>query len=337
MGKQGEWDDSAFLDDGNPFMIAGDTDDDDIIDTPFVEKKAVPKTKAKPPVYQPPSTSTGSDFKSSSRNDAASSTFADEVVSAELLAKQEDLKKREAALEERERNAELIVQRHNKNYPPFPAFCCLKPWVYHNIQDELPEGSWTRQKAYWVYWHFHWITMTLNILGAVAQMQLGGVAHIGLEGPLVSLIFSIIYWLAFTYIGFYLLYRSLYIGIKDGSSFRLVVHLGTQVLHVCYTLYMSVGVYHTGGAGFIGAVDLWNTGHHFSSSFLFCLAIAWFFDAAVGVVFFLLHYRFFKANGHSLAEAQSQALSSAASNKAVRDATFTIAESAIKTSASQSA
>jgi len=163
------------------------------------------------------------------------------------------------------------------------------------------------------------------------QMNLVGLR--GLEGPLITLIFSIIYWIAFTYIGFYLLYRSLYTGIKDGSSFRLVVHLVTQVLHSGFAIYMAIGAMNTGGAGFIGAVDLLHTNHAVSAMILFLNATCWSVNCLAGLIFFYLHYNFFKQNGHTLAEAQSQAFSSAAKNKTVREATFTIAESALKNSA----
>jgi len=320
-------------------------DDDDMMDdsNPFMEKPAspfastasstapkdVPKAKMSKPV----------EYKATNKSgfgETSSAAFADEVASAdEIRAKMEELEARERALEAREQEAGLIEQRNTPNYPPFPSFCCIKPWVYHNITDEIPQASWRRQKAYWAYWHFHWIVMTFNMLAAAVQMNL--VSFVGLEGPLITLIFSFIYWIAFTYIGFYLLYRNLYRGVKEGSSFRLVLHLVCQGLHNCYAIYMAVGAMNTGGAGYIGAVDLFNRDHSVSGFICIISGVGWTLDCLGGCIFFYLHYTFFKANGHSFAEAQKQALSSAATNKTIQDATFTITETALRNKAAGNA
>lgn len=328
----GAWDTSTFIDDDdtNPFAEKSPAVSPQAISltTPLVPDVSKPQA----PFTEGPSKAT---FGGAPRREAAN-VFADEVASAsELRAKEAELRRREEALNVREQEAELVEQRNSPNYPPFPTVCCIKPWVYHNIEDEIPQASWQRQKAYFTYWHFHWAVLTGNMVAAAAQMNLIGMR--GLEGPLITFIFSIIYWVAFSYIGFHLMYRSLYKGIKDGSSFRLVLYLGTQMLHSFYAMYMAVGAMNTGGAGFIGAVDLLHNDHTVSAVIVFTSAICWTIDSLAGGVFFYLHYLFFKQNGHTLAEAQSQAFSSAANNKTIQNATFTIAETALQNPGTSSA
>lgn len=342
MAENG-WDHSGFLDDDldedNPFMekVAPDanpfTKQPPASKPPAYKSNATKSTKPKGAEAKKPKSREGSKkggFGEQPINNSAS--FAEDVLSvSELRAREAELREREAALEVREVEAGLIEQRNTPNYPPFPSFCCIKPWVYHNIQDELPQASWARQKAYWSYWHFHWAVLTCNMFAAAVQMNLVGTN--GLEGPLITLIFAIIYWFIFTYTGFYGLYRLLYNGVKQGSSIKLVLHLTLQFLHSCYAIYMAIGAMNTGGAGFIGAVDLLNHGHTVSGIILITQGIVWSIDSFAGAIFFYIHYKFFKENGHSLAEAQSQAFTSAASNKSIQDATFTIAESAMQNKA----
>lgn len=248
--------------------------------------------------------------------------FAADVVNSDVARRERELQEREKALIEREKRAEEIEREFKPNYPPFPTWCCIKPWVVHRIRDEIPDSFKRQQRIYFIYFHFWILLMWLNVIGCGIQMQTTSIGSYSkpLEDPLVSLVLSIVYAIFVVPIGFYTRYWSLYRAVKLRSSIRMIFHLVNELVNIGWSGMMCSGAWKTGGAGFEGAMLLVNADYKVTATCIYISAGLWLLDAVISTICFFYFWYFWRNGGLNFKDATAETVAGAASSKTLRNA-----------------
>lgn len=252
--------------------------------------------------------------------------FSAQVGDSDLARREAELASRESDVREREEQAFALQRANTANYPPFPSWFCIKPFVIHRISEEIPDSFKRQQKMYFIYFHFWMLLYFTNIISCSIQMTIanketGNTAY-PLEDPLVSLVLSIVYAIFVVPLGFYLRYWSLYRAITRGSSIRMILHLCAELTNIGWSGMMASGAWKTGGAGFEGAIALNSNGYPFAASWVFASAGLFMLDIMISIFCFFYFWYFWRRGGLNFSDAGAEAAAGIASNEAVQSAAF---------------
>lgn len=257
----------------------------------------------------------------SSRDQYEAETFAKDVSQSELELREQELQEREAQLSSREMEAAHAVKITTPNYPPFPSFCCMKPWVVHHINEHIPDSFRRQQRMYFIYFHCWMAMMWLNVVSCGIQMKVTDL-DVPLEDPLVSLILSIIYAIFLVPIGFYFRYWSLYKAISKKSSVRMIWHLLMDLFNTGWAGMMASGVWKVGSGGFQGGMVMEKYDHKFSMTWLYACGGLFLLDSLISFICFVYFWYFWRNGGLKFTDTTAEATTVVASNKTVQKAAF---------------
>lgn len=258
--------------------------------------------------------------------------FANDVVGDDdLRAREEALSEREQKLVAKEREVLEIEARNTPNYPPFPKWFCVEPFVHHNIDMDIPQNWKWMQRVNFIYYNAYWILLFLNVVACGVQLSLPqDIAK--REDVVISFVVSIAYFIFFPTMTFYLVYWMLYQGIVKRSGLRMVLHMVFMLVHIGWDAWLTSGFYRSGGGGYTGAVDMGKaekTDHSKALSVvIYVMAILWTIDVVVGLFLIAMSFRFWRTGGLKFSDPQEDAIKGAASNKMVQRGVMSAGRSA---------
>ncbi|XP_064416644.1 secretory carrier-associated membrane protein 3 [Latimeria chalumnae] len=246
------------------------------------------------------------------------------AATADLLRRQEELERKAAELDRRERelqNAALggAATRQN-NWPPLPSFCPVKPCFYQDISVEIPQDSQKTVSTMYYLWMFCGVTLFLNFLACLAWfcVDTGGGYGFGL---------SILWALLFTPCSFVCWYRPLYKAFRSDSSFNFFLFFFIFFVQDVVFVLQAIGIPSWGFSGWIAALSVLKV--NVAVAIIMMVAAAFFTALAVlGVVMLKRIHSMYRRTGASFQKAQEEFAAGVFSNQAVRTATANVAASA---------
>jgi hypothetical protein len=227
-----------------------------------------------------------------------------------------------------EAEAAEVVRRNTPNYPPFPAWFCVKPFVFHDTSVDLAPSWQIMQRACFIHFHVYIGILFLNIIACGVQLNIPHTIA-GKQGPTVSFIVSIVYFLFFPFIKFYTQYWMLYKAIRDASGLKMVLAMFMNLVFAGYNAWMASGFYNSGGAGFTGGSDMGmaNTVDSYKaySAILYVMGILWTLDVVFLVFVLVKSFIFWKTGGLKFSDYREDAIKGAANNKTIQKGVWSAA------------
>ncbi|XP_055087997.1 secretory carrier-associated membrane protein 1-like isoform X2 [Periophthalmus magnuspinnatus] len=245
----------------------------------------------------------------------------------ELLKRQEELERKAAELDRREREMQSLSASGGRrnNWPPLPEKFPVGPCFYHDITVDIPVEFQKTVKIMYYLWMIHAGTLFANVIGCLAwfcvSYSRGG--DFGL---------SILWFLMFTPCSFVCWYRPLYGAFRSDSSFRFFIFFFVYVCQVGVYVLQTIGFPGWGTSGWISALTCLNT--NIPVGILMILIAALFTSLAVMSLFmFKKVHAMYRTTGASFEKAQQEFATGVMSNKNVQ----TAAAKAASQAASQAA
>ncbi|KAG8598661.1 hypothetical protein GDO81_002693 [Engystomops pustulosus] len=127
------------------------------------------------------------------------------IAQAELLKRQEELERKAAELDRREREIQSLNQPGGRknNWPPLPGNFPVGPCFYQDFSVDIPVEFQKTVKIMYYLWMFHTVTLFVNIFGCLAWFCVD-------TGRGVDFGLAILWFLLFTPCSFVCWYRPLY-------------------------------------------------------------------------------------------------------------------------------
>ena len=169
--------------------------------------------------------------------------------------REKELAEKEAALMKREREIRLQEERTKANFPR--EFCCIKPMVHHDIEQEIPTGRQGFMRSHLAGYYAQCCVLLFNVVTSIAAVSSpdnpdiksptgGWSTHMGV---------SIVHLLGIPG-AFVLWYFTSYTALKTGkSSSYFQAMLGLAVAFF-YNLFMCLGIEGYGASGWLFALQL---------------------------------------------------------------------------------
>uniref|UniRef100_A0A3P8VEH9 Secretory carrier-associated membrane protein n=1 Tax=Cynoglossus semilaevis TaxID=244447 RepID=A0A3P8VEH9_CYNSE len=138
------------------------------------------------------------------------------VAQADLIKQQEELERKAAELDRKEKDVNCVLANEN-NWPPLPSFFPVKPCFDQNFEEDIPEEYRRICKRMYYLWMFHSATLFLNLLACLAYFTVDN--QYGVDFGL-----SILWFILFTPVAFVCWYRPVY------KAFRYTIgRVGVEV------------------------------------------------------------------------------------------------------------
>ncbi|KAK6471321.1 secretory carrier-associated membrane protein 3 isoform X1 [Huso huso] len=294
---------------------------------PYESAKQTPPPAAQPPPQQPaaPQPKTPTEPRNygsySTQPQARSATAA---ATAELLRRQEELEKKAADLERRERELQSAglgkeATRQN-NWPPFPSFCPIQPCFYQDISVEIGQDFQRTVSTMYYFWMFSGCTLIFNFIANLAFFCVNTSAGVGLG-------LAILWILIFTPCSFLCWYRPMYKAFRSDSSFNFFFFFFVFFVQVCLYVMQAVGIPNWGFSGWI--VSLAALKVNVAVAVIMLLTAVMFTGTAVmGVIMLKKIHSLYRRTGASFQKAQAEFTTGVLSNEAVRTAAASAATGA---------
>ncbi|XP_049593371.1 secretory carrier-associated membrane protein 1 [Syngnathus scovelli] len=257
---------------------------------------AVMKPTEEPPVYSQPQ--------------AQESTGG----ASELLKRQEELERKAAELDRREREMQSlnVSGGRRNNWPPLPEKFPVGPCFYHDITVDIPVEYQKTVKLMYYLWMFHTGTLLANLVGALAWFSVD-------TGRGVDFGLAILWFLLFTPCSFVCWYRPVYGAFKSDSSFRFFLFFFVYICQLGVYVLQSVGIAGWGACGWISALMCLNTS--VAAGVLMIMVAALFTSLAVmSLIMFKKVHTLYRTTGASFQKAQQELATGVMSNKTVQAA-----------------
>lgn len=246
---------------------------------------------------------------------------------AELLRRQEELEKKAAELDRREREIQSlgVAGGRKNNWPPLPEKFPVGPCFYHDISVDIPVDFQKTVKIMYNLWMFHTGTLFVNMFGCLAWFCVD--AARGVDFGLAMLWFMI-----FTPCSFVCWYRPLYGAFRSDSSFRFFVFFFVYICQFGVHVLQSIGITGWGTCGWIAALTGLNASIPVG---IIMLLIAGLFTAlSVGsLIMFKKVHALYRTTGASFEKAQQEFATGVMANKTVQTAAANAAASAANNAA----
>ncbi|XP_041094874.1 secretory carrier-associated membrane protein 3-like [Polyodon spathula] len=240
------------------------------------------------------------------------------AATAELLRRQEELEKKAADLERRERELQSAglgneATRQN-NWPPFPSFCPIQPCFYQDISVEIGQDFQRTVSTMYYFWMFSGCTLIFNFIANLALFCVDTSAGVGLG-------LAILWILIFTPCSFLCWYRPMYKAFRSDSSFNFFFFFFVffvQVTDIQY--FLSAGL--CSPSCFSGwIVSLAALKVNVAVAVIMLLTAVMFTGTAVvGVIMLKKIHSLYRRTGASFQKAQAEFTTGVLSNEAVRTA-----------------
>jgi len=203
-----------------------------------------------------------------------------------------------------------ITKTRKSNWPPI-NFLCIKPIIYHNIVEDIPED---RQKlirrAYWT-WFATGICFLWNLFTVASALVVQGSG-----ADIASTILAAIEVAFFIPMSF-LIYRILYQAARRGRPSLYFVYFITMFLEVVVFVWEGIGLSSWGGGGFVLMLSLFNQKHTAVGIFSVICFVLWCLLVLVHVFIFIfarLQYRRLGGLAKAKQEAAEEATQKMAEN-----------------------
>ncbi|XP_029024591.1 secretory carrier-associated membrane protein 1-like isoform X2 [Betta splendens] len=300
----------AGLDDYNPFTDAKPT-----------ASGAAPKTAAPTMTTQPAIMRPTEEPPPYSQPPAQEQTQA----ASELLRRQDELEKKAAELDRREREMQALSASGRKNnWPPLPEKFPVAPCFYQDITVDIPVEFQKTVKIMYYLWMFHTGTLLANMIGCLAWFCVDG--QRGVDFGL-----SILWFLLFTPCSFVCWFRPLYGAFRSDSSFRFFLFFFVYICQFGVYVLQCIGISGWGASGWISALTALNK--KVIVGILMILVAAMFTTLAVlSLIMFKKIHAMYRTTGASFEKAQQEFATGLMSNKTVRTAAANAATSAAQAS-----
>nr|XP_015224287.1 PREDICTED: secretory carrier-associated membrane protein 3 [Lepisosteus oculatus] len=174
------------------------------------------------------------------------------AATAELLRKQEELERRAAELERRERALDSAglggAATRQNNWPPLPSFCPVQPCFYQDIAVEISQNFQRTVTAMYYFWIVSAGALQLNFLACLAHFCIDTAVGVDLG-------MSILWLLLFTPCSFLCWYRPLYKAFRSDSSFNFFLFFFIFFTQIVVYILMAIGIPNWGFSGWIVALS----------------------------------------------------------------------------------
>ncbi|XP_061426994.1 secretory carrier-associated membrane protein 1-like isoform X1 [Lethenteron reissneri] len=245
------------------------------------------------------------------------------AAQADLLRRQEELEKKAAELDRREREMQTQPGAVKKNnWPPLPTQCPVGPCFYQDIPVEIPVEFQKTVRMLYYMWMFHAVTLFLNLLGCLAWFCVNTARGIDFG-------MAILWFLLFTPCSFVCWFRPVYKAFRSDSSFNFFLFFFIFFCQFVVHVMQSIGIPGWGNCGWIASLEALN--HSIAVGIILMLLAAFFTGSAVlSVVMLKKVHSLYRQTGASFEKAQQEFATGVMSNRTVQNAAATAATSAAR-------
>lgn len=216
----------------------------------------------------------------------------------ETAARLEEIRKREAALAERERDVgqrEAHIKRYGKNqWPPF------YPLIFHDIEAEIPAESKPVVLTLYRLWLLLIATLIANLVAGILMLVSGrpdGGKDMGA---------AIMYLPVITVLSFLLWYRPIYNAYMKEHALFYYMFFIFGGFHIAFCVYMLVGIPSTGSGGLINCIAAFASGSIVTGVFCAIATVGWGLQT-LGMLFeYRSIYNHHNAKGHTFQQAKNE-------------------------------
>ncbi|XP_072404923.1 secretory carrier-associated membrane protein 3-like [Chiloscyllium punctatum] len=237
------------------------------------------------------------------------------MLTADLLRQQEELEKKAAELDRKEKelqNTAISSSISLNNWPPLPSFCPVKPCFYHDIKADIPRDFQKTVSVMYYLWMLSSVVLFLNLLGSLAwfTVHVEAGTHFGL---------SILWLLLFTPCSFVCWYRPLYKAFRTDSSFNFFSFFFVFFVQDITFVLQTVGIPGWGFCGWISSLSALksNVG---VGVVMMMVSVLFTASAVLGVVMLKRVHSLYRRTGASFQKAQEELAAGVMSNPAMRNA-----------------
>eukprot|EP00126_Sphaerothecum_destruens_P011100 Sdes_comp20855_c1_seq1m17670 len=241
---------------------------------------------------------------------------------AKLRERERELEERAARLEQRETEIEeniriQMVKDRIPNWPKFPANCPkpFRPFIYHDIQQEIPVSGRSLVKGLFYTWHLFILCLGWNFLCSLLAVTVCG----GCEGKFSNLFLSLVFLLFLVPCSFNFWYLTIYNGFRKDQSvnfFLFFILFGFQII---FSIVLTIGPPSVGTCGWFMAIKTLDQ-NTFVGVLYFLGAIGWTLFVAVCIYYFKGVHQYYRSSGTmSLQNAQGEAFSAASGSSMVQE------------------
>ncbi|XP_007906355.1 secretory carrier-associated membrane protein 2 [Callorhinchus milii] len=241
-----------------------------------------------------------------------------------LLRQQEELEKKAAELDRKEQELNENYNPKRNNWPPFPAFCPIKPCFYQDFSGEIPAGLQTVVKMLYYLWMFHSFTLFLNLLACLAEFIVK--PEYGVDFGL-----AILWFLLFTPCAFICWYRPIYKAFRSDSSFNFFFFFFVFFCQIILYIIQTVGIPKWGVSGWIAALS-WISSNIAVAVIMMVVAAFFTLCSVLSLVLLQRVHSIFRRTGASFQRAQEEFSQDFFANRTVRNAATSAATAAAQNS-----
>ncbi|XP_067879019.1 secretory carrier-associated membrane protein 3-like isoform X2 [Heterodontus francisci] len=236
------------------------------------------------------------------------------IHTADLLRQQEELERKAAELDRKERelrNAAISSSATVNNWPPLPSFCPVKPCFYHDIKADIPLDVQKTVTVMYYLWMLSSGVLFFNLLGSLAwftvNVEVG--THFGL---------SILWLLLFTPCSFVCWYRPMYKAFRSDSSFNFFSFFFVFFVQDILFILETVGIPGWGFCGWISSLSALKSNVGVAVVML-VVSVLFTASAVMGIVMLKRVHSLYRRTGASFQKAQEELAAGVMSNQAVRN------------------
>nr|XP_033776904.1 secretory carrier-associated membrane protein 2 [Geotrypetes seraphini] len=245
------------------------------------------------------------------------------AAQAGLLQQQEELERKAAELDRREREMQNIsINPRQNNWPPLPARCPVKPCFYQDFSADIPADYQQTCKMLYYLWMLHAVTHLLNLLACLAWFTVD--SNRGVDFGL-----SILWFLLFTPCAFVCWYRPIYKAFRSDSSFNFFFFFFIFFCQIVIFIIQAVGIPGWGDSGWIAALSILKPSLAVG---VIMMVVAGFFTLCSVLSLILLKkvHSLYRRTGASFQRAQEEFSQGVMSNRNVQNAAASAARSAFQ-------
>ncbi|XP_048874635.1 secretory carrier-associated membrane protein 1-like isoform X2 [Brienomyrus brachyistius] len=242
----------------------------------------------------------------------------------ELLRRQDELEKKAAELDRREKEMQSLGTSGGRknNWPPLPDKFPVGPCFYHDITVDIPVEYQKTVKTMYYLWMFYAGTLLVNIFGCLIWFCVD--SRRGVDFGL-----AMFWFMVFTPCSFVCWYRPLYGAFRNDSSFRFFVFFFVYICQFGMHVFQAIGITSWGTCGWISALTCLNTS--IPVGILLILIAGLFTACAVfSLIMFKKVHELYRSSGASFEKAQQEFASGVMSNKTVQTAAANAASTAAR-------
>jgi len=197
----------------------------------------------------------------------------------------------------------VITGERRKNFPP------CRPFMYHDINVDIPEGKRLFVRKNYISWYFHMFCLVFNAMALMGGAILGNGIMVFVWASIYLVIgFFITFWI------YYLVYSA----VRLGSSFRFVVWFLMFGAEIIFEILCAIGIPNFGGAGVVVMGEAFSAEQMVLGIFYAICGFLWGALALFNVYLFFLGRREYRELGGSKAafkEASKTAVQTAYDNR----------------------